>query len=515
MLATLVIALREGLEAVLIVSIIATFLRKNQQALAPMWWGVSSAVLLSALVGIGLSLTERALPQAQQEAMEAIIGAIAIVFVSSMIIWMQQHAPQLHRELENEASAALSRSSHWALPMMAFLAVLKEGFETSVFLLATFSAAQSTIWAAIGALVGLLLALIIGWGIYRGGVRLNLGRFFRITGIFLILVAAGLVVSALRSAHEAGWLLIGQQKLLNLDWLVPPGSIRAALISGVLGIPTDPRRIEVIGWMGYLGFFTLLLSWPERYKPSPTLARRLYQSLSIVMLVGALFCARGFSTPVLTLPTHLPLVVAQNGTGEQPIGELVRQESGIALMLSGQPPQFIPLPSSAQDPAVTDLSLNSNVVWQAAPAELTLDQVAELYHHRIPPGLHPQQHPGPYQSQWQLSCQIALTLQDGQIIAAAATPHSILALSGSGLPSPRLLNVTLPPDAIGCPWQPSQQWQQQLTETLANYRSEETVIDFIQHKLPIVLIVISLGCLLLSLRNKKNTVENYSTTLTR
>ncbi|WP_241630604.1 FTR1 family protein, partial [Rosenbergiella nectarea] len=99
---------------------------------------------------------------------------IAIVFVSSMIIWMQQHAPQLHRELENEASAALSRSSHWALPMMAFLAVLKEGFETSVFLLATFSAAQSTIWAAIGALVGLLLALIIGWGIYRGGVRLNL-----------------------------------------------------------------------------------------------------------------------------------------------------------------------------------------------------------------------------------------------------------------------------------------------------------------------------------------------------
>lgn len=174
MLATLVIALREGLEAVLIVSIIATFLRKNQQPLAPMWWGVVAAVLLSIVVGVGLSLTERALPQAEQEAMEAIIGTIAVIFVSSMIIWMQQHAPQLKHQLESEASLALRHSSRWALPSMAFLAVLKEGFETSVFMLATFSAAQSSIWATVGAVVGLVLALVIGWGIYRGGYVLIL-----------------------------------------------------------------------------------------------------------------------------------------------------------------------------------------------------------------------------------------------------------------------------------------------------------------------------------------------------
>src|ERR1700744_773016 len=99
---------------------------------------------------------------------------------------------------------------------MAFLAVLKEGFETSVFLLATFSAAQSAAWAATGALLGLLLAVLIGWGIFVGGVKINLTRFFRLTGAFLILVAAGLVITSLRTAHEAGWLNVGQQTTVNL-----------------------------------------------------------------------------------------------------------------------------------------------------------------------------------------------------------------------------------------------------------------------------------------------------------
>ncbi len=220
MLATFVIGLREGLEAALIVGIIAAFLRNNGKSLFAMWWGVGLAIALSIAVGVGLSLVEQALPQAAQEGMETVIGAVAIFFVTGMIAWMQAHARSLKKDLEAEAAEAISHAGAFALASMAFLAVLREGFETSVFLLATFSAAQSAAWAATGAIIGLVLAVLIGWGIYAGGVRINLSRFFRITGAFLILVAAGLVISSLRTAHEAGWLYAGQQATVDSPgWL--------------------------------------------------------------------------------------------------------------------------------------------------------------------------------------------------------------------------------------------------------------------------------------------------------
>jgi len=254
MLATFVIGLREGLEAALIVGIIAAFLRNSGKSLVPMWIGVTLAVALSIGVGVTLELVERALPQAEQEALETVIGVIAIAFVTGMIFWMHGHARDMKRQIEARASAAIGQAGTAALAGMAFLAVLREGFETAVFLLATFSAAQSAGLAAAGALLGLLVAVAIGWGIYAGGVRFNLRRFFASTGGFLILVAAGLVVSALRTAHEAGWINGGQQTTIDLSWLVAPGSVRSALITGVLGIPADPRLIELIGWFAYLMF---------------------------------------------------------------------------------------------------------------------------------------------------------------------------------------------------------------------------------------------------------------------
>jgi len=268
-LATFVIALREGLEAALIVSIIAAFLRKNGKSLSAMWVGVFLAVVLSIIVGVALEMTERALPQASQESMEAVIGLVAVLFVTGMVMWMNTHAKDIKKELETGAAQAISQSSAFALASMAFLAVLKEGFETSVFLLATFSVAQSAVWAAVGAVVGLLMAVIIGWGFYVGGIRINLARFFRYTGMFLILVAAGLIISSLRSAHEAGWLNIGQDRVANLMWLVTPGTVQSALISGVLGVPTDPRQIEMAGWLLYIILVAVLIYWPARLRPSP------------------------------------------------------------------------------------------------------------------------------------------------------------------------------------------------------------------------------------------------------
>ncbi len=144
MIATLVIGLREGLEATLIVGIIAAFLRRKPRSAHPDVDRRRRRGRLSIAVGFGLQLVEQALPQAEQEGMETVIGAVAVVFVTGMIVWMRTHARTLSKDLVASATAALGRGTAWALAGMAFLAVLKEGFETSVFLLATFQASADT-----------------------------------------------------------------------------------------------------------------------------------------------------------------------------------------------------------------------------------------------------------------------------------------------------------------------------------------------------------------------------------
>ena len=116
--------------------------------------------------------------------------------------------------------------------VMAFLAVMREGFETVVFLLAAFNESDNRATAGTGALLGILLAVGLGYGIYRGGVRINVSRFFRATGLVLVFVAAGLVVSALHTGHEAGWFTFGQTQTIDLTsvpiigWFRAPGRCR-------------------------------------------------------------------------------------------------------------------------------------------------------------------------------------------------------------------------------------------------------------------------------------------------
>ncbi|GAB4596085.1 FTR1 family protein [Mycobacterium avium subsp. hominissuis] len=267
---TFLIGLREGLEASLIVSIVAAFLKRNGQTLRPMFAGVAVAVLLSVAVGVGLDLLATSLPQAQQEMMETVINAVAVVFVTSMIIWMNRNAGQLKGELEREARQAVHRGGALALAAMAFLAVLKEGFETSVFLLAAAETSHGSRWfAVLGGVLGIATSIGLGVGLYFGGLRLNLGRFFRVTGVFLVLIAAGLVLGALRTAHEAGWLNIGQRQLFDLSGWIPSDSVLGAVTTGVLGIPADPRLVEVLGWLLYAVPVLVVFLRPARLAATP------------------------------------------------------------------------------------------------------------------------------------------------------------------------------------------------------------------------------------------------------
>jgi high-affinity iron transporter len=252
-LPTFVIGLREGVEASLIVGIIAAFLRQrgDVRQLKFVWYGVAGAVTLCLALGITLEVINERLPQKEQEMLETVIAFIAVAFVTSMIVWMTKHARGLKGEIEARAGHALDSGSGRALVILAFLAVLRVGFETSVFFLSAFQVSTNRAASAGGATLGLVVAVAIGYGIYKGGVRLDMAKFFKATGLVLVLVAAGLVAFAMNKGYEAGWFNFGRGQALDLSWLIKPGSILSALFTGMLGIQPKPAISEVIGWLVY------------------------------------------------------------------------------------------------------------------------------------------------------------------------------------------------------------------------------------------------------------------------
>lgn len=439
MLATFVIGLREGLEAVLVVSIVAAFLKRNGISRRPMWLGVFAAIVICIGVGVGLQAFEQALPQAQQEGLEAVIGVVAVIFVTTMIAWMNKNARGLKAEIEADATAALGRGTGWALAGMAFLAIIKEGFETAVFLLATLQASTS-VWAAgLGALLGIGVACLAGYGLYTGGVRLNLGRFFRLSSVFLIFVAAGLVLTALRRAHEAGWITIGQQHTVDLSWLAPIGSIRSALITGVLGIPADPRVIEVLGWFAYLIPMLLVALWPKRWRPVPAQLPVLKASLAAGLALAAVVLAVAVPATTTRLPDTAALA------------------SGRVTVTGGDPPMLSVVGNAQAATPVTyrradateDTHAGADATrWRLAvdaavgdrPATLTITQLTDLFG-RIPVGINPQQNPGPYDADWSVASITTAWVADHGLVDARQSEHTTLTLTGGGLAGSRTLTL--------------------------------------------------------------------------
>ncbi len=298
MLPTFVIGLREGVEAALIVGIIAAFLRKDPRGQAAMKWvwvGVAAAIGICVAVGVALEIVNRDLPQREQEGLETIIALLAVGAVTFMIVWMRKHARSIGGDLRASAEVALAAGTTGALVGMAFFAVIREGLETVVFLLAAFQSATNPTTAGLGALLGVLAAVAIGVAIYRGGVKLNLAKFFRFTGIVLVFVAAGLVASALHTAHEAGWLNVGQDSAFELDWLVVPGTWTASLLTGMLGLQPYPVVIEVAGYLAYAVPMLLFLLLPDKVRAK--LRRGSMQTatstLLLVVVAGILLAACG------------------------------------------------------------------------------------------------------------------------------------------------------------------------------------------------------------------------------
>jgi high-affinity iron transporter len=177
---------------------------------------------------------------------------------------MRRHSRELKGQLETHAEHALLTGSVVALVGMAFFAVIREGLETAIFLLAAFESSIDPWATGLGALIGVVVAVGLGWAIYKGGVRINLSRFFRVTGFVLVLVAAGLLATAVHDLAEAGVIDVAQRAAFNLTWLVAPGTVRASLLTGMLGLQPVPTYAELAAWLAFAIPMGAYVLWPHR-----------------------------------------------------------------------------------------------------------------------------------------------------------------------------------------------------------------------------------------------------------
>src|SRR4051794_14638426 len=261
MLGNYLIGLREGLEASLVVTILIAYLVKSGRThLVPrIWAGVGFAVLVSLGFGALLTYGPRGLTFQAQEAIGGTLSIIAVCFVTWMIFWMRRAARGLAGELRGQIDRA-AEAGRWSLALVAALAVGREGLETALFLWAATQTATgahtgSTVpaWQPItGAVLGIATAVVLGYLLYRGAVKLNLTTFFTWTGAFLIVVAAGVLGYGVQELQEAG-VLPGMNSLaFDLSGQFDEGSWYGALLKGVFNFSPEATWLRVAVWTAYL-----------------------------------------------------------------------------------------------------------------------------------------------------------------------------------------------------------------------------------------------------------------------
>jgi high-affinity iron transporter len=266
MLVPFLIMLREGIEASLIVGIIAGYLSRTGRSewMPVVWLGVLLAVALALFAGAALQLVSAEFPQKAQELFEAVVGLVAVAILCSMVFWMRKAGRSMKSGLQHaiDSAFATTRGQAWALIVMVFLAVAREGLESVFFLLAVFQQSSGP-EAPTGALLGILLAAGLGYGIYLGGVKLNLRRFFRWTGAFVLVVAAGILANSVGALHEAGIWNGLQQTAFDLSGILPADSPVGTVLSGILGYNDAPSIGEAMAYLAFLAVSLYLFLMPE------------------------------------------------------------------------------------------------------------------------------------------------------------------------------------------------------------------------------------------------------------
>ena len=265
------IGLREGLEAALVVVILAAFLVKTNRryALRYVWAGVAAAIVLSVALGAVLTFGTSRLSFEQQELIGGTASIVAVGFVTAMVFWMRTAARTISGELKGRLDKALDVGP-WAVALVGFLGVGREGLETAIFFYATTEAAgQGEIQPMLGWIIGLGGAVLLGIAIYKGAVKINLGKFFRYTGILLIVVAAGILAYGIHDLQEAGVLPGLNNLAFDVSAAIPPDSWYGTLLKGIFNFSPNTTWLQAVAWVLYVGIVLTLFLRPVRVPSAP------------------------------------------------------------------------------------------------------------------------------------------------------------------------------------------------------------------------------------------------------
>jgi high-affinity iron transporter len=257
------IGLREGLETAIVVTILVAFLVKSDRrdALKWVWIGVAAAIALTVGVFLVIQYGENTISGLAAEAIAGVASLIAVVIVTTMVLWMKKAAATISGDLRGDLAHALETGG-LAVLTLAFLAVGREGVETALFMVGF--AEAKTAWPLLGLIVGVLVAVVIAYGMYAGAVRINLAKFFKYTGAFLIVVAAGILSYGIGALQTVGWLPGLANKAFDISSWFDWSSWYGEVVQGVFNVTPTPTALQFAGWLAYLAIVLALFLRPTK-----------------------------------------------------------------------------------------------------------------------------------------------------------------------------------------------------------------------------------------------------------
>jgi high-affinity iron transporter len=265
------IGLREGLEAAIVVTILMAFLVKAERrdALKWVWLGVAAAIAVTVAVFLIIQFGENTISGLAAEAIAGIASLVAVAIVTSMVLWMKRAAASMSGELRSDMERAL-QTGPVAVLALAFLAVGREGVETALFMVG-YAEAQ-TAWPLIGLVIGVVAAAAIAYGMYAGAIRINLAKFFKYTGVFLIVVAAGILSYGIGALQTVGWLPGLSHKAFDISSRFNWSSWYGEVIQGVFNVTPSPTVLQLAAWLAYLVIVLTIFLRPSKApaKPDPS-----------------------------------------------------------------------------------------------------------------------------------------------------------------------------------------------------------------------------------------------------
>ncbi len=254
----LLTGLREGVEAALIVSIILAYLARtgNGRHAGKIWFGSGAAITVSVAAGVVLFVSIGGLKAPAEQIFEGSAMLLAAAVVTWMLFWMRRTAASAKGDLQASVDRHLVEGSVWGLAILAFTAVIREGIETSLFLMAQAQAATqadgSALSTLLGAVIGLAIAVVIGYGFYKGARVLNLRTFFRWTGIALVFIAAGLLSHGIHEFIEAGVISFGSATAFDIRTVLSDEAGIGQWLRAIFGYSANPEWITFVAWLAYV-----------------------------------------------------------------------------------------------------------------------------------------------------------------------------------------------------------------------------------------------------------------------